>query len=200
MMNRTIKLLMLSDIFVLTGFGLIQPILAIFINEGVTGGNIFTAGIASTLFLMTKSLIQLPFSRRVDKSKNKIKWLIVGTGIIAMVPVMYIFIDNIYQVYLAEMLYGLGSGLAYPTWVGLWCLNLNSGNESFEWSVYSTTTGLGTAATAAVGAAIANFVGFTFTFILTGFMCILGCGILFMLEQEKNERSRSQSKDDLSFA
>ena len=45
MMNRTMKLLLLSDIFVLTGFGLIQPILAIYINDGgVTGGTMLTAG------------------------------------------------------------------------------------------------------------------------------------------------------------
>lgn len=190
-MNRTIKLLMLSDIFVLTGFGLIQPILAIFINEGVVGGTILTAGVASTLFLVTKSLVQLPFSRYVDESQNKTRWLILGTALIASVPVMYIFIDNIYQVYLAETLYGIGSGLAYPTWVGLWSLNLNSGKESFEWSVYSTSTGLGTALTAAAGAAIASLAGFTATFILTGLMCLLGCGILLMLDHE----SASKRKD-----
>ena len=191
-MNRTIKLLMLSDVFVLTGFGLIQPILAIFINEGVAGGSILTAGVASTLFLVTKSLVQLPFSRYIDNSKKKTRWLIVGTALIAAVPVMYIFIDNIYQVYLAETLYGIGSGLAYPTWVGLWSLNLNPGKESFEWSVYSTSTGLGTAATAAAGAALASFAGFTATFILTGLLCLLGCGILLMLDHDSAER-RSDS-------
>ncbi|HPJ31113.1 MAG TPA: MFS transporter [Methanothrix sp.] len=189
-MNRTIKLLMLSDIFVLTGFGLIQPILAIFINEGVAGGNILTAGVASTLFLVTKSLVQLPFSRYIDNSKTKTKWLILGTALIAAVPVMYIFIDDIRQVYLAETLYGIGSGLAYPTWVGLWSLNLKPGRESFEWSVYSTSTGLGTAATAAAGAALASLAGFTATFILTGLLCLLGCSILLMLDHESAERGR----------
>ncbi len=189
-MNRTIKLLMLSDIFVLTGFGLIQPILAIFINEDVTGGTILTAGMASTLFLGTKSLVQLPFSRYIDRCEKKTRWLILGTALIASVPVMYIFIDNIYQLYLAEMLYGIGSGLAYPTWVGLWSLNLNPGRESFEWSVYSTSTGLGTAATAAAGAAIASLAGFTTTFILTGLMCVLGCGILLMLDRESASKGR----------
>jgi len=193
-MNRTIKLLMLSDIFVLTGFGLIQPILAIFINDGVSGGNIFSAGIASTLFLVTKSLVQLPFSRYVDQSRKKTRWLILGTALIAAVPIIYIFIDNIYQVYLAETLYGVGSGLAYPTWVGLWSSNLNEGSESFEWSMYSTSTGLGTAATAAIGAAIANFIGFTTTFAFTSLLCLLGCGILFLLEQGDAPR-RSQAAD-----
>ncbi|MCR3884809.1 MFS transporter [Methanotrichaceae archaeon M04Ac] len=189
-MNRTIKLLMISDVFVLTGFGLIQPILAIFINEGVAGGTIFTAGVASTLFLVTKSLVQLPFSRYIDENGNKTRWLIIGTALIATVPVMYIFIDNIYQVYLAEILYGIGSGLAYPTWVALWTMNLKPGKEGFEWSVYSTSTGLGTAATAAAGAAIASIAGFVATFILTGFMCLVGCGILLMLDRESAEKRR----------
>ena len=36
-MNRTVKLLILSDIFILTGFGLITPILAIFIKDDIVG-------------------------------------------------------------------------------------------------------------------------------------------------------------------
>ena len=40
-MNRTIILLTVSDIFLLTGFGLMQPILAIFIKENLIEGTIF---------------------------------------------------------------------------------------------------------------------------------------------------------------
>ena len=83
-MNRVIKLLMISDIFVITGFGLIEPILSIFIKENLIGGSVFAAGLASTLFLVTKSVVQLPFSKYVDDHDNKIKWLIVGTFVIAI--------------------------------------------------------------------------------------------------------------------
>ena len=152
MMNRTMKLLLLSDIFVLTGFGLIQPILAIYINDGgVTGGTMLTAGMASALFLFTKSMVQLPFGHYVDKQSSKSKWLILGTLLMAAVPIIYVSANSIYHIYLAEMIYGLGSGLAYPTWLGLWSANLDKGRESFQWSVYSTSTGLGTAATGAAG-------------------------------------------------
>lgn len=189
-MNRTIKLLMVSDIFVLTGFGLIQPILAIFISDGVAGGTIFSAGLASTLFMLTKSVVQLPFSRYIDDNGNKRRWLILGTLMTAIVPVLYIFVDNIYQVYLAEIIYGIGSGLAYPTWVGLYSININKGQESFEWSVYSTLTGLGSAATAAAGASIAYFVGFKLTFILTGAFCLLGSMILLLLDKKGSDDLR----------
>jgi MFS family permease len=184
MMNRTMKLLLLSDIFVLTGFGLIQPILAIYINDGgVTGGTMLTAGMASALFLFTKSIVQLPFGHYVDHNSSKTKWLILGTLLMAFVPVIYVTAQSIYHIYLAEIIYGLGSGLAYPTWLGLWSTNLDKGRESFQWSIYSTSTGLGTATTGAVGAAVASLAGFSATFFLAGLLCFLGCIALLVMER-----------------
>ncbi len=186
-MNRTIKLLMFSDIFLLTGFGLIDPILAIYIKENLVGGTIFAAGLASTLFLMTKCAVQLPFSRYVDEHDDKVKWLIVGSLLIASVPFIYMFAPSITFVYCAQILHGLGSGLAFPTWLGLWSTNLDKKHESFEWSLYSTLTGIGTAATASIGAAIAEFSGFTYTFIFGGVMAMVGSIILFKLDKH-NEK------------
>ncbi len=189
-MNRTIKFLMFSDIFVITGFGLIDPILAIFIKENLVGGTIFAAGLASMLFLITKCTIQLPFSRYVDKHDDKVKWLILGTLLIATVPFIYIFSKSVNYIYIAQIIYGIGSGLAFPTWLGLWSTNLDKKQESFEWSLYSTLTGLGTAATAAVGAAIAEFIGFVYTFALVGILSIFGCFVLFGLEMKKEKMSK----------
>ena len=191
-MNRTMKLLLLSDIFVLTGFGLIQPILAIYINDGgVTGGTMLTAGMASALFMLTKSLVQLPFGHYVDSQAGKERWLILGTLLMAAVPIIYLSANCIDHIYLAELIYGLGSGLAYPTWLGLWSVNLDPGRESFQWSIYHTSTGMGTAATGAVGAAMASQVGFSATFLLGGLLCIVGCLVLLILER----RGAGKAKD-----
>lgn len=198
-MNRTMKLLMLSDIFVLTGFGLIQPILAIFINQGVAGGTVLTAGLASTIFLLTKSMVQLPFGKYIDDHGKKKRWLILGTLLMASVPILYVTADSIYKVYLAELIYGLGSGLAYPTWLGLWSRNLDQGRESFQWSVYSTSTGIGTAATGTIGAVMASIAGFTTTFLLAGLLCLLGCVTLFVLENRSAEKVKSSEKPETRF-
>ncbi|MDP3990328.1 MAG: MFS transporter [archaeon] len=191
-MNKTIKLLMFSDISVVTGFGLIAPILAIFIKDNLVGGTIFAAGIASTLFFITKSIIQLPFSRYVDKHEDKIKWLILGTFLVSSVPFIYIFAKSVIHIYIAQVIYGIGSGLAYPTWLGLWSVNLDKKHESFEWSLYSTLVSLGAAITATIGAAIAEFVGFTITFILVGIFSLIGCSILFGLERKLSRMTKKQ--------
>jgi len=184
-MNRTIKLLMFSDIFVGTGFGLIDPILAIFIKENLINGTIFAAGLASALFLITKCLVQLPFSKYVDKHDDKVKWLILGTFLISLVPIIYIFSKDISSIYIAQIIFGIGSGLVYPTWLGLWSTHLDKKHESFEWSLYSTFLGIGTAITAAIGATIAEFFGFNVTFAIVGLMSLTGCIILFNLERKK---------------
>lgn len=193
-MNRTIKLLMISDIFVLTGFGLIEPILAIFIKEDMIGGTIFAAGLASTLFLLIKCMVQLPFSRYVDSHDDKVKWLMLGTFLIAIVPFIYIYAEDMTFVYIAQAIFGLGSGLAYPTWLGLWSTNLDRKHESFEWSLYSTLTGLGTAATAAVGAAIAEFMGFFYTFSMVGIMSLIGCFVLLGLEKGRMKKDGIEAR------
>lgn len=188
-MNRTLKFLMFSDVFYGTGFGLVAPIVAIFIKDDLAGGTIFAAGIATTIFILVKSIVQLPFSRFVDRHDNKLKWLKIGYLMILFNPLIYIFADHINYIYAAEAIHGIGSGLAFPAWLGLWSTHLDRGHESFEWSLYSTIVGLGSAATAAAGAAIAEFIGFNLTFVLVEFMAIAGFMVLFFLEK-KNINAR----------
>lgn len=183
-MNKTIKLLMLSDIFVMTGFGLTDPILAIFVKENLVGGTIFAAGLASTFFLVTKCLVQLPFSKYVDTHSDKVKWLIAGTFLITAVPFLYIFANHINIVYLAQVIHGWGAGMAYPVWLSMWSTHLDKKQESFEWSLYSTFAGIGVAITAAAGAAIAELAGFAYSFVLTGSLSLVGCIVLFWLEKK----------------
>jgi len=184
-MNKTLKLLMISDMFIGTGFGLISPIMAIFIKDNLVDGTIFAAGLASTVYLIVKCLLQLPFSRYVDKHDHKRRWLILGTFMVASVPFIYLFATHVYHIFIAAIIYGIGGGLAYPTWLGLWSTNLDKKHESFEWSLYSTMVSLGTAATAAAGAAISQHIGFRVTFVLVGILSVIGGGILFMLERRR---------------
>ena len=184
-MNNTTKLLIMSDIFVLTGFGLIEPILSIFIKWNLVGGTIFAAGAASMLFIITKSIVQMPFSRYVDKHGriSRIKGLIIGTFLVSSVPFIYIFSNHVNFIYIAQIIHGFGSGLAFPSWMGLWSKNLNIEHRSFEWSFYSTVTGIGTGVAALIGAEIAELFGFIYTFLMVGIMSLFGCIVLLGLEK-----------------
>jgi DHA1 family quinolone resistance protein-like MFS transporter len=182
---------MLSDVFFSAGLGLIEPILAIYIKEDLIGGSIFGVGIASTIFLLTKSIIQLPIARYVDKHNHKFFFLIVGSALIAIKPFLYIFTNHMYWVYAIQFIYGLGSALSYPAWLGLWSTHLDKNQESYEWSLYSTTNGLALAVSAALGASVAQWLGFQATFIIVGSFSIVGCLTLIKMEYKKEKHGFS---------
>ena len=181
-MNKTLKLLILSDIFVFSGFGLIAPILAIFIKDNLIGGTIMAAGIASAIFMITHSLLQILFAYKFNP-KDRIWMIWLGTGLIALVPFGYIFSTNIYHIYLIQFIYGVGAAFAYPSWASLFTSNLEKGKRGFQWSIYSSSVGIGTAITAGVGALLAEKIGFEWVFGFTGVLAIVG--LLFLLKLEK---------------
>jgi len=182
-MNKTLKILILSDIFVFGGFGLVSPILAIFIKDNLIGGTIFAAGAASMIFLITHSLLQLLFAYKFNP-KDRIWMLLVGTGLIVLVPFGYIFSTHIYHIYFIEFIYGVGAAFAYPSWSSLFTSNLEKGRRGFQWSIYSSSVGIGTAITAGVGALLAERIGFQWVFAFTGLLGVIGLLLLFKLERK----------------
>lgn len=191
-MNKVIKFLLLGDTVIFTGFGLAAPILAIFVADQVVGGSIFTAGIASALFFIVKAFIQVPFSRYIDAHDDvkALRWLLGGTFLIVIVPFIYMISNHIYWIFLAQIIYGIGLGFYSPSWLGIWSTHLDEGHESFEWSTQSGITGLGSAMTALIGAAIAQYVGFRITFLLAGIIVFLGGSVLIALSHQKVRRGK----------
>jgi MFS family permease len=181
-MNKTLKLLVISDIFMLSGFGMIAPIIAIFINDNITGGSIFSAGLASTIFLITHAGLQLLFSYKFNP-KDRLWMLKLGTAIIMLVPIGYIFSTSIYHIYFIEFIYGIGAAFAYPSWSSLFTSHLEDGKRGFQYSIYSSSVGIGTALTATAGAWLAEKIGFQPVFVLTGIMTLVGLIILFKLNK-----------------
>ncbi len=177
-------MLVISDIFILTGFGLIAPIFAIYVNDSIAGGSIFMAGIASTIFFATKSLVQLPFSTYVDKHDNKHLLLLIGTLLTTLTPFIYMLAKDISIIFLAQVIYGIGAGLSFPTWMGIWTTHLDKKQAAFEWSLYSTAVSIGTGTSAAIGAAVADYLGFYYTFLMVAMLSVTGLGILFWHSKE----------------
>jgi DHA1 family quinolone resistance protein-like MFS transporter len=182
-MNTTLKLLIISDILVYGALGFVGPILSIFIDSNLTGGGIFTAGLASTVYLVTLSFLQIIFAYKFNP-KDRLWMLWLGTGIIALVPIGYIFSTSIWHLFLAEFAYGIGAAFAYPSWSSLFTANLEKGKRGFQYSIYSSGLGIGTAITAAVGGLIAQTVGFKFVFVITSLLAIFGLLVLFKLNKK----------------
>lgn len=183
-MNRILKILIAGDAFLWAGIGLISPILAIYIKDNLIGGSIAAVGIASMIFLLTRVTLQLIFSR-IFYPKDRFWMVLFGTFFIALTPFIYLFSREVWQIFLAQLVYGFGAGLSYPAWFSLFASNLTKGKEGSEWSIYSAWVGITTGVSAFVGSWIASRLGFDFVFLLAGLLGLTGLFILFNLQKEK---------------
>ncbi|MGY4884056.1 MAG: MFS transporter [Nanobdellota archaeon] len=182
-MNKTLKLLIFSDVFVISGFGFISPILAIFIKDNLVGGTIMAAGIASAIFMITHSILQILFAYKFNP-KDRIWMLWLGTALIVLVPLGYIFSTQVYHLYIVQFIYGVGAAFAYPSWSSLFTSNLEKGKRGFQYSIYSSSVAMVTAITAGAGAFIAEKIGFEWVFGITGLFALIGFFILLKLEKK----------------
>jgi hypothetical protein len=186
-LNKILRTLVLSDVLIISAYGLVAPIFAVFLSGKIVGGTLLVVGISESIYLAVKSLLQIPIGILIDKTKGeKIDfWLVfAGTVIESICLALFIVANLPIHVYLIQFLYGIGSALAFPAWMGLFTRNMEKGKESFVWSLHTTPTELGAAFAASLGAIIAYQFGFDLLFAVVSVMTLLGAFILYAFYDE----------------
>lgn len=192
--NFVIRILTISDIFMLSAFGLVSPILSIFYLQNIHGAGIETAGLASTIYLLTRSLCQLPVAHFIDKIKGErddVFIMVVGSFLTSFVPLLYIVIRTPAQLYLTQFFYGLAQACTYPSWLALFTRHIDRDKTGLEWGIYYTLTDLSGAAVAAVGGILAQRLGFAPLFVVVSIISFFGAGWLLALRFEMDRERKS---------
>ena len=182
--NRVVIYLTLADFFIISGWGLINPIFAVYITGQVKGAGVETVGLATTIYFLLKSGLQIPLANLIDKirgEKDDFLAMVVGMTIMGIVPLFYIFIKTVPQLFLVQALYGLGGALSYPSWMALFTRHIDKQKEGWEWSLYYTTVDLSGAAAAAVGGYLAKYFGFHHLFLVISVLVFIGILLSFRI-------------------
>lgn len=180
--NKIVRVLTVSDILILSGVGLIAPIFAVFVTDQIQGGDLGAVGLASMIYLLAKSGLQVPLAQIVDRIRGERDdfWMMVaGSLIISLAPLLYIFIKTVPQLFLVQAIYGLGGALSYPPWLAIFTRHLDKEKTGWEWSVYYTAIDLSGALAAATGGFLAERLGFKPLFLLVSLISFLGSLWLF---------------------
>ncbi len=182
-LNRILYVLIFSDFVVISAYGLLAPIFAVFLLDRIIGGTLVVIGISEAIYLITKSLIQVPVGILIDKTKGEkidFWFLFLGNLIISLSLFAYIWVSLPWHIYLISFIYGIGGAFAYPSWTGLFTRNIIENKESFAWSLSTTFVELGRAGAAVIGAAVGEFLGFNSLFVIVGGLSLFGTFLLFI--------------------
>lgn len=185
--NNLIKILTFSDIIVVSGWGLVSPLIAIFISGQIKGGNLELVGLSTAVYLVTRSILQMPFARLIDKRKGEIDDFIVmavGSFMVCSTAFLYIFSSTAVHILLLQLYSGLGAAMTLPGWYAIFTRHIDKNKEAEEWSFYNAFVGLGGALAGALGGFLAEKMGFRPLFLLVGIICTFGTSFLFFVYQD----------------
>lgn len=195
--NPIVKALTISDIFILSGFGLISPIFAVFLTENIQGGSVEVVGLASMIYLLTKSLGQIPIAQIVDKirgEKDDFLTMFFGSVITSLVPLLYLIARIPLHIYCIQFIYGLSQALIFPSWMAIFTRHIDINQEGTQWGIYYTLIDLSSAGAAAIGGFVAYYLGFTPLLVTVSFLSFVGSSWLLLIKKqiEKNSIFKAQ--------
>ena len=182
-LNKVVKVMIYSDLFMNSGWGLISPILAVFIVKNVPGGDVRVAGIAVGIYLVLKSILQIPIANFLDKNhgeKDDHLALFLGTLLTAVSPVIFLFSTEAWHIYAGQVIHALGMAMAVPSWYAIFGRHIPKKREALCWGLDSSAMGLGGGIAGIVGGTIASQFGFTPLFVGVTVLNILAA-LLFLL-------------------
>lgn len=181
--NPIIRILIISDFFILFGLGFFNPILAVFITDRIDGGNVQIAGFAAAIYF-AMWIFQIPIGRYLDKNHGDVDdfwFLFSGAAITSIVPFLYLFTSQPWHIYSLQALLGLGRAIDLPPWYALFTRRIDKTKEGFDWSLENVVAGAALAGAGALGGTIAKFYGFETVFIVSGILSIIGSAIILFL-------------------
>ena len=189
-LNKILEALIFSDLVINSAYGLIAPILAVFLTDSISGGSLIVVGISDAIYLGVKSILQIPIGLKIDKTEGQkidFWYLFLGNLLTSAGVFLYLFATLPWHVYLISLIFGIGGAMAYPAWTGLFTRNVVRNRESFAWSLSSTTMELGEAAAALIGGVVAQLLGFDILFGVVGALSTLGTLSLFSFYKNLKE-------------
>ncbi len=184
--NFVLTYLTISDVIVTTGLGLFGPIFAVYIHERIgTEHSLEVIGVATAIYLFTRSIGQIPLAALIDKipgEKDDYTFLVLGTFLFALVPIMYLFISEAWHLYLIQFFYGIASAMVNPAWFAIFTRHIDKGKEGTQWGVYQTLVDMSGAISAPIGGFFAATLGFAPVMIVASVMSFTSIILLSLLK------------------
>jgi hypothetical protein len=182
-MFKWLRALVIGDMFYLTTFGLLSPIFALFLVERVPGSNLLTVGISVAIYLAVVGILK-PFAQLYAKNDTtgwrtqSLLWF--GSTFIVLTPFLYMLARDMMDVYVIQMLYGIGIAFCEPAWSRMMDKTCAIDNvDSLD--RYNTMSTLLAAGLALIGGFIADQQGVTTLLLFLDALALCAAILLIML-------------------
>lgn len=185
--NNLVKVMTFSDVIIVSGWGLVNPLFAVFVTKQIDGGGMELIGLAVAIYWIMRATMQLPFARFIDNHKGEIDDFIVmamGSFLMSMMPFGYIFATKPLHILLLQGMTGFASAMVSPGWLAIFSRHLDKNAEAQSWGVYNAMVGYSVALAGALSGFMAEKFGFQTLYFIVGCLCTFGSTFLFFVYKD----------------
>ena len=181
--GRVVKYLVLSDLFLLLGWGLIDPVFSVFIIERIAGATLITVGAAAAVYWILRSVLEIPIANYLDRTpgeRDDFRALVGGLFLAGLSALAFSVITKVWELYLVQILHAVGFAFYLPSWSSIFSRHLDRERVSFDWSLDSTAAGLAAGVSGLFAGIVAAEWGFPAVFISGGLLSLVAAFILML--------------------
>jgi predicted MFS family arabinose efflux permease len=170
-LNRGLKILLMVNTILVFSTGLFAPFYVLFVEK--IGGGIALAGLSWGLFSVVTGVLILIFSDWGLKVQRQERLVALGYTIRAVVFLSYAFMDNIPQLIMTQVLWGIGTAVGAPAFDVLYSKHTDNEGSLWQWGQYEGIASIAIGISALIGGLVIAGLGYQMLFIIMAIICLI---------------------------
>lgn len=192
-LNQVILIVIFAQFIFTMAANLNVPLFAIFVLKDI-GAAATVIGFASAIYWITKSILQLPIARWIDKNHGEVDdyySLLIGIAISTTGIFLFYFAQSMWHIFGIQFLIAIGDAFAVPPLYAIFTRHLDKDAEGFEWTMQSSfSLGAGSAIGGGLSGVLAGIFGIRPLYLINGTLMCIGLIILLFLKPYIRPRVR----------
>jgi MFS family permease len=174
--NPLVKAFIISESLIWSAWNFVIPIFAIYIVNDIQGGDVETAAMGYSVYLIFRVIFELFCGKFLGKTTDRKKVIVASVGLFLLTLgyVDFILSTTLVHVYVGYALLGTGLGIASPAKNSLFSMHLDKNREAAEWGIADGTQFMCMALAATLGGFIAGYFGFMTLFVISAIVNTVG--------------------------
>jgi MFS family permease len=179
--GRLVKFFVISDFFLLAGWGFIDPVFSVFIVQKIPSAGLITVGIAAAIYWIIKSTLQIPIAKYLDETpgeKDDFVTLIGGLILAGISAGAFSWVATTGELYFVQAVHAVAFAFYSAAWPAIFSRHLDKDRFAFDWSLDSVTVGVASGITGLLGGIVAETWGYTAVFLSAGILSFIAAFVL----------------------
>lgn len=167
--NKVLIYLTMSDVFSWGPYLIISALSSLYLANKLGENAAEFVGIGIAIYYITRGFLQIPLGALTDKlqrDRDEIILLFIGVLLTGLPFIFYPLINDQYQYYLLQFVFGFGTSLNVTNWRKLFALNIREGREGISYAKYETVMSFATALLSILVGIVANLGGAYFDLVM----------------------------------